>query len=122
MGKESKEIGEQGEDLAIRYLEKQGYRMIERNFHSQQGEIDIIAENGEFLVFVEVKNYSARSFGSAIGAVRKSKRESIVHAAQTYIYKEKIKDMNCRFDVIAINRRFDGSLDIELIKNAFQIN
>lgn len=122
MGIESKKLGDIGEDIAENFLRSQGYRILKRNYRSSQGEIDIVAQDGEFLVFIEVKNYSPRSYGRAIGAVRKSKRESIIHAAQTYLYKEKIRDTNCRFDVITINRRFDGSEDIELIKDAFQIN
>ncbi len=122
MGKESKEIGKIGEDLAIKYLEKQGYKILERNFHSQQGEIDIVAKDGEFLVFVEVKNYSYRSLGCPLGAIKKNKKESIIHAARTYLYKNSIKNINCRFDVVSIYQRCDEDRAIELIKNAFEVN
>jgi putative endonuclease len=119
MGMESYKLGQAGEETAERYLKQRGYEIIERNYRSQQGEIDLIAREGDFLVFVEVKSYSFRSVGSPAGAVRKSKRESVIHAAQTYIYKQQIKDTYCRFDVLTIYRRLDGSRAIELYRNAF---
>jgi len=117
MGRESVETGKHGEDLAVQYLRGKGYMILERNYHSQQGEIDIIAKDGEFLVFVEVKNYSVRSFGSPLGAIRRSKRESIIHAARTYLYKNNIRNINCRFDVIVIN----NMKNFELVKGAFNV-
>ena len=122
MGMESYQQGIKGEEIAEKYLSQQGYQVLERNFHSQQGEIDIIAKDKDFLVFVEVKNYSFKSLGSPVGAVRKNKKQSIIHAAQTYLYKNNIKNTYCRFDVIAIYRRMDGSRAIDLYKNAFAIN
>jgi putative endonuclease len=122
MGIESYDLGRKGEEIAERYLLKQGYEILERNYHSQQGEIDIIARDKDFLVFVEVKNYSFRSYGSPVGAVGKNKKQSIIHAAGTYIYKNKIEDVYSRFDVIAIYRKYDGSQIIEHFKDAFYIN
>ncbi|KPJ65363.1 hypothetical protein AMJ44_10405 [candidate division WOR-1 bacterium DG_54_3] len=122
MGLESYQQGIKGEEIAENYLLEQGYQILEKNFHSQQGEIDIIARDKDFLVFVEVKNYSFRSYGSPVGAIRKSKKQSIVHAAETYLYKKKIRNTYCRFDVLTIYRRKDGSRAIELYKNAFTIN
>jgi len=119
MGMESYNLGLKGEETAEKYLVQQGYAILEKNFHSQQGEIDLIARDGKFLVFVEVKNYSFRSLGSPLGAMRKSKRDSILHAAQTYLYKKNIKDTFCRFDVVTIYRKLNGAQAIELYKNAF---
>ncbi|HVN66984.1 MAG TPA: YraN family protein [Candidatus Sulfotelmatobacter sp.] len=122
MGMQSYELGCQGEEIAEKYLLDKGYKVLERNYRSQQGEIDLIAQEGEFLVFVEVKNYSFRSYGTPQGAVRKNKKGSIIHAAETYLYRKKIKDTYCRFDVVTIYRRLDGSRAIELYKNAFMVN
>lgn len=122
MGQESYDQGRIGEEIAEKYLQQKGYRIIERNFHSQQGEIDLVATEGEVLVFVEVKNYSFRSLGSPLGAIRKSKRESVIHAARTYLYKKGIKNKYCRFDVITIYRKTDGSRSVELFRNAFYAN
>ena len=119
MGKESKELGNSGEDKAVAYLSSIGYNIIERNFHSSQGEIDIVAQDKEFIVFIEVKYYSFRSYGSPLSAVRRSKKDSMIHAAQTYLMKKNIKDINCRFDVIAIYREISGELRIDHIKDAF---
>ena len=122
MGIESYQIGRDGEEIAAEYLRQQGYQIIERNFCSQQGEIDLVAKDRSFLVFVEVKNYSGRSFGSPLGAVRKNKKQSIIHAARTYLHRKNIKDTFCRFDVVTIFRRPDGSRAVELYKDAFHVN
>jgi len=122
MGIESYDLGRKGEEIAERYLLRQGYEILERNYRSQQGEIDIIARDKVFLVFVEVKNYSFRSYGSPVGAVGKNKKQSIIHAAETYIYKNKIEDVYSRFDVIAIYTKYSGSQIIEHFKDAFYIN
>ena len=121
MGLESYQQGIKGEELAAKYLVQQGYEILEKNFRSQQGEIDLVARDRQILVFVEVKNYSFKSYGSPLSAVRKSKRESIVHAARTYLLKNKIKNVNCRFDVLTVYRRADGSRAIDLYKNAFVV-
>ena len=122
MGQESYDLGKSGEEIAAKYLSQHGYQIIEKNFCSQQGEIDLIAREKDFLVFVEVKNYSFRSLGTPLSAVKKSKRQSIIHAARTYLYKKDIRDIFCRFDVLTIFRRPDGSRAIELYKNAFTVN
>ena len=122
MGIESYQQGIKGEEIAEKYLVRQGYQVLENNFHSQQGEIDIVALDKGVLVFVEVKNYSFRSYGSPLGAVRKSKRESIIHAAQTYLLRNRMRNVHCRFDVITIYREKNGSHRVELYKNAFMVN
>jgi putative endonuclease len=122
MGRESYEIGKKGEETAAKYLLQQGYEILERNYRSHQGEVDIIARDGRFLVFVEVKNYSFRSLGSPLGAVRKNKRQSVIHAAETYLWRNKIRNTYCRFDVVALYLCRDGSQAMELYKNAFFVN
>jgi putative endonuclease len=122
MGQASYELGKSGEEIAEKYLSQHGYEIIERNFHSQQGEIDLIARENNFLIFIEVKNYSFHSLGAPLSAVKKSKRQSIIHAARTYLYKKNIRNTYCRFDVLTIFRRPDGSRAIELYKNAFTVN
>ncbi len=122
MGRQSYEIGKKGEEITEKYLRQLGYEILERNFHSQQGEIDLIVKDNGYLVFVEVKNYSYKSYGSPVGAVRKSKKQSIIHAAQTYLYKNDIKNTYCRFDVIAIFNKFNGQRIIEHYKDAFYVS
>ncbi len=122
MSIQSKLIGKEGEDAACRYIESLGWKVLDRNFCSSQGEIDIVAKDGQFLVFVEVKNYSFASFGTPVGAIRAAKKKSIIHAASTYLHKKNISNVYCRFDVISIYRNFEGKMNIELYKDAFQMN
>jgi len=122
MGRESYQQGIAGEKLAEKYLQNLGYEILERNFHSSQGEIDLIAKDRDCLVFVEVKNYSYRSFGSPVGAVGKTKKKSIIHAAETYLYKNMIRDVYSRFDVVTIYRRYSGQRLIEHYQDAFYVN
>jgi putative endonuclease len=121
MGIESPTLGKEGEAIAVQYLAERGYKIIDKNFRSQQGEVDIIAKDGDFLVFVEVKSYSIGSFGTPLGAVGKSKKASIIHAARTYLLKNNIKNMNCRFDVLAIYRSWTGLTNYDHIKDAFNV-
>ena len=122
MGKESKIIGDLGEDKACEYLFKAGWSIVERNFRSSHGEIDIIARDGESLVFVEVKSYSFRSYSKPIFSISKYKKRCIIHAARTYIKFHNIKNTYCRFDVIAIYRDRNNEEKLEYFKSAFQIN
>jgi len=121
MGELSKKLGILGEDIAANHLAGLGYKVIDRNFRSLHGEVDIVAEDGETLVFIEVKNYSFRSYGSPYSAIVRSKKESIVHAARTYLYRNRVADKACRFDVMAIYWDVEGGRKIELIKDAFRI-
>jgi putative endonuclease len=122
MGMESYQQGLAGEEIARQYLAQQGYQIIEQNFRSSQGEIDLIAKDKQALVFIEVKNYSYRSLGSAVGAVGSTKKKSLVHAAETYLYHHDIQDTYCRFDVIAIYTKLNGQQKIEHYKDAFCVN
>jgi putative endonuclease len=122
MGKESKILGNKGEDLACELLIEAGWKILERNFRSYHGEIDIVARDEKDIVFVEVKSYSYRSFYKPVFSITQYKKRSIIHAAQTYIMFKKIKDINCRFDVIAIYKTWKGEQKTEHFKNAFEIN
>lgn len=116
---QSYELGKSGEDIAIQYLSRKGYRIIGRNFRARRGEIDIIAEDKNVLVFVEVKNYSCRSFYRPIYSISRKKMMRICRAAKVYLYKNNIKDRNCRFDTVFIYRDKCGKMEIDLIKQAF---
>lgn len=121
MGQISKELGKRGEDLAADFLKENGYRVITRNFHSNHGEIDIVAQDGDILAFVEVKNYSDKSFNSPFGAITKSKRENMIKTAKFYLMLKGAGEVYCRFDVVAIKREGDGAVEIELLKDAFRL-
>lgn len=111
---ENKKIGNAGEDLACRYLEKRGYKILERNKHySRFCEIDIIAEYKTTLVFVEVKTRTTNDFGSPFEAITKSKYENIKKGIQFYLQEHKFQKH--RIDVIGITLK--PELKIEHLKN-----
>ena len=97
------EIGSGYEEMAAAYLIEHGYKIIARNFSDRRGEIDIIARDGEYLVFVEVKYRRDEKQGNPAEAVDLRKQQHIRHAAEYYLYKNRVSDaMPCRFDVVAI--------------------
>lgn len=109
-------LGTDKEELAMEYLKEQGYRILNHSFRCRIGEIDIVAKDGGYLVFIEVK-YRKTSAASGLPeyAVSKSKMRTISRVATYYLMKEKKgMDTPCRFDVVAI----DGD-QIRLHKNAF---
>lgn len=107
--------GARREELTAKYLELQGYQILEQNFFSRYGEIDLIARDGDTLVFVEVKYRSNTAAGDPAEAVTAQKQERIRKTARYYLCVHQISEnLPCRFDVAAIL----GS-QIRLIKNAF---
>ena len=107
--------GSRYESVAAVCLQQRGYTILERNFSSREGEIDLIARDGEYLVFVEVKYRANVGFGEPTEAVGFAKQEKIRKTAQYYLYKNQVsQDQQCRFDVVAIL----GD-QVEVITNAF---
>ena len=96
--------GQAGEDLACAHLVDSGMRILARNYRCRVGEIDLVARDGETLVFVEVKERSGRSHGAAIEAVTPLKRRRIVRAARHYAAGHGGLELAVRFDVVAIDR------------------
>lgn len=115
----TKDLGKRGENLAVKYLKKNRYKILERNFRIKSGEIDIVAKDGEQLVFVEVKTRSRDNNEFLTVSVNKGKQRRIEKTALWYIEKNKYHDMTARFDVIFIVRE-NGSTKIEHIKDAFE--
>lgn len=110
--------GNVGEDLAAGYLQKHGYKILERNFHARVGEIDIIALDGQTLVFVEVKTRWSRAYGGAIDSITYRKLQSIIKTAQYYKLLHPQLPEGMRIDIVAVDIS-EQSPKIELIKNAF---
>lgn len=111
----SYELGKEYEELAVKYLTQRGYVVLERNFRCRQGEIDLIAEEGGYLCFVEVKYRRSGTFGSALGAVIPEKQRKISRSALYYLVIHGYSENHpCRFDVLGISPN-----QITLIKNAF---
>ncbi|MGD0230491.1 MAG: YraN family protein [Syntrophorhabdales bacterium] len=112
----NREEGLRGEDMAIKTLKRKGYRIIERNFRSRLGEIDVIAEEGGCLVFVEVKKRNTGLFGDALCSIDETKKRHLVRCALFYLKTHDGFDRSIRFDVIGID-----SEQIKLVKNAFLV-
>ena len=107
-------IGSEAEEVACGYLEKSGYKILERNFRCRSGEIDIIALNGDYIVFIEVKYRKDKTFGYPRESVNYYKQKNISKVASYYLLIKNAYHKNCRFDVVEII----GS-HIELIQDAF---
>lgn len=119
MGLYKKLLGAIGEDEAVRLLKKNGYKIIERNFRTRFGEIDLIARDKDTLAFVEVKTRSSDSHGIAKSAVTDKKQAHLVKASLVYMSRLHGKgDVQIRYDVVAIDK-IEGKTTTELIKNAF---
>ena len=100
----SSSIGQRAEDAALAYLRSQGLRLVERNFHCKCGEIDLIMQHADCLVFVEVRYRKKDTFGGAIESITTAKQHKIVTTAQYYLQKcGKTNTVPCRFDVVAIS-------------------
>ena len=112
-----KRAGDFGEVAAVGYLKAKGYLILEENFKAGAGEIDIIARDKDYLVFVEVKYRKQMNFGSPVDAITPAKMRAITSAAQSYLAKNNLFDGNCRFDVVEIFGR--ELLEINHIENAF---
>lgn len=97
------QLGEDGEDLACRHLRKQGYTILERNYCCRVGEIDVVARDGDTVVFVEVKERGGASHGGAVEAVTRSKRRRVIKAAQRWAASHGASEHLVRFDVVAID-------------------
>ena len=118
---DKKTLGRVGEELAAGYLKARGYDILERNYRSMHQEIDIIAEDDDALVFVEVKTFRSQEYGKPKEAVGKRKQDRITRVALNYIGKRGVVDVDCRFDVVAIEVSGSGKVkEIELIKDAFR--
>ena len=115
---EKKTTGKDGEELAVDYLQKKGYRILERNYRFEHGEIDIIADDNGSLVFIEVKTRRSKKFGEPEDAVTLRKRNQLKKTADGYLYQRNIDDRECRFDVLAIEYEKNTPI-IRHIENAF---
>ena len=113
------ETGKLGEKLAQKFLKKKGYRILETDFRCRMGEIDIVAQQKDYLVFVEVRTKSSLDFGTPEESITQSKKEKIINSALTYISTHQNLPPLWRIDVVAIEVDQKGKTKrIELIENA----
>jgi putative endonuclease len=113
-------FGKNNESLAAVYLKRQGYRILEQNYRTRIGEIDIIARDNETIAFIEVKSRSSAAFGNPKYAVTLQKQRTISKVALHYLKSTHQSNVRARFDVVAISSN-SGQNTIELIKNAFEL-
>lgn len=104
------EVGARGESLAVQKLKEGGYHIRDRNWRTLEGELDIVAEEGDTIVFIEVKARTSRRFGWPEEALTKKKRQRLIKAALAYLDAYQIAEANWRFDFFAIEWSSEGDL------------
>lgn len=110
-----REVGAAYEKLALFYLEQRGYQILETNYRCRTGEIDIIARDGRYLVFLEVRYRSDGTRGTSLESVDRRKQAVLLGTARQYLRERRLgEDLPCRFDVVGI----DGE-EVRVIQNAF---
>jgi len=112
------ELGRKGEDLATDFFQKQGYRILTRNFHCRYGELDLVVEKDKQIIFVEVKTRANNACGSAIEGINNLKKNKIVLTAFNWLTKYHREDEAWRIDIIAIDRATDNSFEIQHFPSA----
>jgi putative endonuclease len=117
---QEKELGKKGEEVALRFLKKKGYKIIEKNYVCKLGEMDIIAREKDTLVFIEVKTRTSMAFGPPQLAVNSTKQMQLSKVALYFLKEKRLEDIKARFDVVAVLLRPKGE-EIELIKDAFDL-
>lgn len=121
--KKKDSLGASGEKIAVKFLRKNGYKILQRNYNTKFGEIDVIGYDHGTISFIEVKTRLSESFGPPESAVTQTKKNHIIKTAQKYITENKLEDVCCRFDVVTVRLSNDGkSQEVSLLKNAFTLN
>jgi putative endonuclease len=120
MTRRRRELGRLGEELAVRKIKRMGYKKIIRNYRCALGEIDLIAHDGETLVFLEIKTRKTKGLAYAKEAVDARKRRQLSKVALTYMKANRCSAAKARFDVVAVSLGADDP-QIEVIKDAFEL-
>ena len=112
-------FGESGEKLACEELTRRGYAIVARRYRTRAGEIDIVARDGDAIVFVEVKTRRSERRGTATEAMTAAKRAKVGRMAFDWLARNRLLNARCRFDVVAIDLAIDGRATIKVISGAF---
>jgi putative endonuclease len=118
MTMERQELGKSGEDLAARELERLGYAILARRYRTKHGEIDIVARDGDTIVFVEVKARASDDYGSGAEALTWPKQRRLTSMATDYLARHRLLDRPCRFDVVTVEESA-AATRITVYANAF---
>ncbi|GMR11269.1 MAG: YraN family protein [Anaerolineae bacterium] len=105
-----RELGIHGERVAEKHLVGLGYRILDHNWRWQKGELDLVAEQGEEVVFVEVKARRSQTYGPPEESITRAKREKLIQTAYAYLGSAKRQDVRWRIDVVAIDMDRDGEV------------
>lgn len=113
-----RQLGDAGEDLAAAALKKQGYKILERNYVTSLGEVDLIARQGKTYVFIEVKTRKNERFGAPQEAVTPAKQHKLRRLADYYLKQKRLGEVEVRFDVVGVIMGEEGPR-VEIIRDAF---
>lgn len=115
------DVGDRGEDLAATHLQEQNYRVLERNYHFERNEVDLVCldpeKEGE-IVFVEVKTRSGLGYGAPEASITDEKKEALIEVARAYLHERRLEGAPARFDVVTVLLA-DGDPEINHYENAF---
>lgn len=113
-------LGSDGEKAAEEFLRRRRYTIVERNYRCRAGEVDLVALDGDTIVFVEVKTRRGEGFGSPLDAVDRRKQRQVYRAAQQFLVEHRLDDRAARFDVVGVWWE-GGRVVCELVQNAFEV-
>ncbi|PKD43218.1 YraN family protein [Rhodohalobacter barkolensis] len=120
MAKTSKEIGNEGEDIATAYLESKDWLVFDRNYFFEKAEVDIVATDRNYIIFVEVKYRTNTYFGEPEDFITPKKEENIRKAAEAWLYERKMETAVARFDVLSIVQERNEAPQIKHFKDVFR--
>jgi len=120
MSESTRKIGNRGEDLATAYLEEKGWIILDRNYFFEKAEVDIVATDTKWIIFVEVKTRTGTYFGHPEEFVTPAKEAKIKMAAEAWIYERKMETAIVRFDIISIIENKNGEHKITHFEDAFR--
>jgi putative endonuclease len=110
MSDDRQKLGRWGEQLAAQYLESHGYKVLDRNWRCRRGEIDLVAKEGDVLVFVEVKTRRGRDYGTPEEALTRYKVKRLLELGQRYMLERDLEDVEWRVDLVAVELDRQGKL------------
>ena len=119
----SKQMGDWAEDQACQHLQEAGWHIVTRNFHSQRGELDLVAKRDKCVRFVEVKYRRSQAMGGALSSITPQKRQRLIYAAQTYLQRfPHFYSYIASFDLICVSGRPQGQVKLQWLTNIFSLN
>lgn len=118
----SRKIGDKGEKFTLKYLKKNKYKIIVKNYETYYGEIDIIAKKDEYICFIEVKTRKNTSFFRPLAAINRHKKDCIIKSAYSFLKRNDFEDFMPRFDIAEVIYDENDKYSINYIENAFDLN